>query len=353
MQLYHERQLGGLCGVHCLNNLLQGPYFGPGDLAEIGVRLDEQEKFLFLSQGAEGLDDATHVHQPYNVDSSADGGNFSIQVLTMALKRYRLELLPAKHPTACDLMDDPTKAAKAFLLEYRDHWFAVREVAECWWNLDSTRDAPTLVSPFYMSAWFGQLSEEGHSIFLVLGAELPTRSPHEDGRRDENLHDVFDLLGSEGQPKQRSDALAIQDQQPKMGTNTDGLVSTLRDMGFTDMQIRIAEVLSRTSMHEATELLVTNNVMAIERHDVVQVSEAIQRAITNLDRLDVGKVAVMEFVTLLHSKDARLNGLNFELLAEYLLTVLAKWEEKWPPEIVTAISVAMGPLVSGETLVSL
>merc|ERR1719326_2532235 len=51
--IYHERQLGALCGVHCVNNLLQGPRFGPGDLAEIGVRLDKKEQRL-LRKGSRG-----------------------------------------------------------------------------------------------------------------------------------------------------------------------------------------------------------------------------------------------------------------------------------------------------------
>ena len=41
MCVYHEKQLSALCGVHALNNLLQGPYFGAGDLAELGARLKE------------------------------------------------------------------------------------------------------------------------------------------------------------------------------------------------------------------------------------------------------------------------------------------------------------------------
>ena len=37
--LYHEKQLSSLCGVHALNNMLQGPYFGAGDLAQLALAL--------------------------------------------------------------------------------------------------------------------------------------------------------------------------------------------------------------------------------------------------------------------------------------------------------------------------
>eukprot|EP00439_Symbiodinium_sp_Y106_P072821 s751_g13.t1 len=123
--IYHERQLGGLCGVHCLNNLLQGPAFGPGDLAEIGVHLDQQERALVRSQSSQSQGGVGLEGQPYNVDSSADGGNFSIQVLTVALERYHLELVPSRHPDVKEKIQDPASATQAFLCQYHDHWLAV------------------------------------------------------------------------------------------------------------------------------------------------------------------------------------------------------------------------------------
>eukprot|EP00931_Biecheleriopsis_adriatica_P103266 TRINITY_DN78125_c0_g1_i1.p1 TRINITY_DN78125_c0_g1~~TRINITY_DN78125_c0_g1_i1.p1 ORF type:complete len:464 (+),score=122.67 TRINITY_DN78125_c0_g1_i1:75-1394(+) len=189
--IYHERQLGGLCGVHCLNNLLQGPYFGPGDLAEIGVQLDHQEQAL-VRQNSQG--DAPEA-KPYNVDSSADGGNFSIQVLSLALKRFKLELMSSRHPDAKQRMKDPASAAEAFLCQYRDHWFAIRQVADCWWNLNSTRKRPAMVGPFYLAAWLSQLGAEGYTIFLVMGAPPePAKPQSEEEHNLENFHDVFDLL---------------------------------------------------------------------------------------------------------------------------------------------------------------
>lgn len=71
--LYHEPQLSSLCGVHALNNLLQGPYFGAGDLAEVGARIDATEARLL--HGSEYTDrplSARHV--------DAYSGDFSIEV---------------------------------------------------------------------------------------------------------------------------------------------------------------------------------------------------------------------------------------------------------------------------------
>ena len=44
--IYHEKQVASLCGQHCLNNLLQGPYFTSFNLADIANELDTQERAL-------------------------------------------------------------------------------------------------------------------------------------------------------------------------------------------------------------------------------------------------------------------------------------------------------------------
>ena len=49
--LYHEKQESALCGQHCLNNLLQGPYFNAGSLADLAHELDAMEQRLMMSEG--------------------------------------------------------------------------------------------------------------------------------------------------------------------------------------------------------------------------------------------------------------------------------------------------------------
>ena len=46
--VYFEKQYNDrLCGLHCINSLLQGPYFDAVSLAEITQKLDELEKQLY------------------------------------------------------------------------------------------------------------------------------------------------------------------------------------------------------------------------------------------------------------------------------------------------------------------
>jgi len=183
--IYHERQLGALCGVHCVNNLLQGPRFGPGDLAEIGVRLDKKEQRLLRKgirgEGATGSGasprlDGEGSPSP-NFDGSADGGNFSIQVLSIALARAGLKLLPAEHPDGRELMvGDRAHAAGAFVVQRKNHWYTLRAIGPCWWDLDSTREQPKPLDEVGLSARLRRLATGGHSIFLVIG-DVPAPLP--------------------------------------------------------------------------------------------------------------------------------------------------------------------------------
>lgn len=70
-----------MCGVHCINSLLQGPYFDEVQMAQIAMALDEEEQRLFggVSADSKGLRKGQTSH---NV---AMDGNFSIQVLQKAL----------------------------------------------------------------------------------------------------------------------------------------------------------------------------------------------------------------------------------------------------------------------------
>lgn len=184
--IYHERQLGALCGVHCVNNLLQGPRFGPGDLAEIGVRLDKKERRLLGKNGRSSGSNGSRSASPGidgeasaspNFDGSADGGNFSIQVLSIALARAGLKLLPAEHPDGRELMvGSAAHAAGAFVVQRRGHWYALRAVGPCWWDLDSLLRRPKPLDEAALSARLGRLASGGHSIFLVIG-DLPAPLP--------------------------------------------------------------------------------------------------------------------------------------------------------------------------------
>ncbi|XP_009195462.2 ataxin-3-like protein [Papio anubis] len=75
--IFHEKQEGFLCAQHCLNNLLQGEYFSPVELASIAHQLDEEERMRMAEGGVTSEDYRAFLQQPSeNMD---DSGFFSIQ----------------------------------------------------------------------------------------------------------------------------------------------------------------------------------------------------------------------------------------------------------------------------------
>lgn len=72
--LYHEVQESKLCAVHCVNTVLQGPFFSEFDLAALASDLDRRERQMMLQAGGDFLSGPNESH---NV--SLDG-DFSIQV---------------------------------------------------------------------------------------------------------------------------------------------------------------------------------------------------------------------------------------------------------------------------------
>ena len=72
--LYHEVQESKLCAVHCVNTVLQGPFFSEIDLAALASDLDQTERQMMNQGGSSGdfmMEDSHNVSM---------GGDFSIQV---------------------------------------------------------------------------------------------------------------------------------------------------------------------------------------------------------------------------------------------------------------------------------
>ncbi|XP_076285908.1 ataxin-3 [Lasioglossum baleicum] len=100
--IFHEKQEGYLCAQHCLNALLQGPYFNAVDLASFGHELDKEERMRMAESGVDSEDYRLFLEQPSgNMD---DSGYFSVQVISRALKVLELELVPYNSTESAALM---------------------------------------------------------------------------------------------------------------------------------------------------------------------------------------------------------------------------------------------------------
>ncbi|KAH6798204.1 Josephin family protein [Perilla frutescens var. hirtella] len=166
--LYHEVQESKLCAVHCVNTVLQGPFFSEFDLAALASDLDRTERQMML--GA-----VTGDFLPEQSHNVSLDGDFSIQVLQKALEVWDLQVIPLESPVAEPAQIDPEKE-NAFICHLQDHWFCIRKVNGEWYNFDSLYPAPEHLSKFYLSAYLDSLKGFGWSIFLVRG-NFPKECP--------------------------------------------------------------------------------------------------------------------------------------------------------------------------------
>ncbi|KAK9499248.1 hypothetical protein O3M35_002318 [Rhynocoris fuscipes] len=170
--IFHEKQQGSLCAQHCLNALLQGPYFTPVDLATLAQRMDEEERMRMAESGVDSDDYQKFIQQPSgNMD---DSGYFSVQVISSALEVWGLELVPynSSEPLATEAQQQPENMV-AYICNYRDHWFTIRKLGHQWFNLNSLLSGPQLISTTYLAIFLAQLQQEGYSIFVVRGGLPP------------------------------------------------------------------------------------------------------------------------------------------------------------------------------------
>ncbi|PKI43395.1 hypothetical protein CRG98_036152 [Punica granatum] len=178
--LYHEVQESKLCAVHCVNTVLQGPFFSEFDLAALASDLDRRERQMMMEGVGGGGGGGGHVaaggdflsQDSHNV--SLDG-DFSIQVLQKALEVWDLQVIPLNSPAAEPAQFDPERE-NAFICHLQDHWFCIRKVNGEWYNFDSLYAAPQHLSRFYLSAYLDSLKGFGWSIFIVRG-NFPKECP--------------------------------------------------------------------------------------------------------------------------------------------------------------------------------
>mmetsp|Transcript_1841 Transcript_1841/g.2938 ORF Transcript_1841/g.2938 Transcript_1841/m.2938 type:complete len:300 (+) Transcript_1841:154-1053(+) len=245
--IYHEKQYGSMCGQHCLNNLLQGPYFQAEDLADIASELDKLEQALVPNEKIESS----------NID---DAGNFSVQVLATALEKSNDLMLDQDPKTLSKVLTSLSEADEcsenledvAFVCNLRAHWFAVRSIRGQVWNLNSLKRRPEKISLFYLSAFLGQLREEGYSIFVVDGVLPPPMTDISLGRREDWF--VFGVDDASIAPDPKRVSLHTQNSQE------DALLqSALIESMYDDEEPRPAQINEDDELQQALELSMRMN----------------------------------------------------------------------------------------------
>ena len=185
-KVYFERQGGDrLCGVHCLNSLLQGPIFTQADLNKFAAELDKEESSLLVSEQKNPqprsmtISSLSNRPQSHNVD---DTGNFSLGVLEKALKsKYNLVVEnAARRDIIQSISRDGFEAHDGFVIHLRDHWFSARAIPNPsypgvreWYFLDSLKNGPQPVTENDLWGTIQGLIQSGNNVFSISGGRLP------------------------------------------------------------------------------------------------------------------------------------------------------------------------------------
>lgn len=185
--VYHERQSGSMCAVHCLNALFQGPVVDEVKLSEIARDLDMREASLYLREPGEIVE----IRGSTNV--SVDG-NFSIQVILRAIEARGLKTVQIGKlneediPKENDPLDnDPKRCVHAFVCWLSHHWICIRKVHGYWFNMNSVNPAPQYLGYIGIGAFFDELKREGYFLYKVIG-KIPECDMREAYPDNETLH---------------------------------------------------------------------------------------------------------------------------------------------------------------------
>lgn len=158
--VYHEKQVGALCAVHAMNNLVQCRLFDEVQLASIAHELDAAESSWLEGSRLVGEEGSANVR--------ADGF-FSVQVIVTALQRVGLSCAPAGVAGA---IAEPDREV-GFILNRREHWFALRRIGIEWFDLNSMFAQPRHMSPTHLALFLREHADQGYSIFVCRGRYPP------------------------------------------------------------------------------------------------------------------------------------------------------------------------------------
>ena len=171
--IYFEKQgQDMLCGLHCINALLQGPSFDEVSLSQIAIQLDQEERQLLSGESASFFGESANV---------ANDGNYSIQVLSKALQQFgNIQTTPIG---SSSVGTRDMSSEQGFIAHKGNHWIAIRKVANVWYNLNSTNivpPGPQFISDFQLDAFLSSIANSGFTIYIVKaaqGQQLPLPNP--------------------------------------------------------------------------------------------------------------------------------------------------------------------------------
>ncbi|KAJ1608760.1 hypothetical protein OJ253_1785 [Cryptosporidium canis] len=169
--VYWEKQGNDrMCALHCLNSLLQGPYFDESLLSKVAYEIDDMERRL-LENNTTSIKTITDNSS----NNASYDGFFSIMVLQECLQRHGYSCIPAANPNVQEYVLYPSSCC-GYIINSSEHWISIRCVGGKWFNLDSLKAAPTQIDYFEVSAYLQEIMFSGKSVFVVQKIQNETDS---------------------------------------------------------------------------------------------------------------------------------------------------------------------------------
>lgn len=157
--VYWEKQGNDrMCGLHCINSILQGPYYTPENLAEIGKELDEQEsEFLKCHSNDLVRNNSTNV---------LEDGFINISVIIECLKRMNICLKNVSEEDLMKIVSNDHHQDIGYICNLEKHWFSIRKIYNNWYVLDSLKSNPLYIKDMKLKFYFNDIMKKYH-IFSV------------------------------------------------------------------------------------------------------------------------------------------------------------------------------------------
>eukprot|EP00931_Biecheleriopsis_adriatica_P091168 TRINITY_DN65067_c0_g1_i1.p1 TRINITY_DN65067_c0_g1~~TRINITY_DN65067_c0_g1_i1.p1 ORF type:complete len:328 (-),score=87.12 TRINITY_DN65067_c0_g1_i1:29-1012(-) len=154
--IYHEKQIPNLCGLHAVNNLLQGRYFERHEFDRVAQQLDNQERSMGLSL-------------PPGEGNYRPDGFYNVTVLEMTLQSRGFVM---QRVQSGDWKKDAEKHAgeEGFIFNKEEHWFCYRRIHEEWFLINSTQHRPVHFLARELGSAVNFAVQDGFGVFTVRGS---------------------------------------------------------------------------------------------------------------------------------------------------------------------------------------
>ncbi|GAW83644.1 ataxin-3 [Plasmodium gonderi] len=162
--VYWEKQGNDrMCGLHCINTILQGPHYSEDILATIGREIDEKEReFLKV-----GLNEGNNRNELIRNNSSnvLDDGFINISVLIECLKRKNILLKNTFEDDLKKIISSDHQDI-GYICNLEQHWFSIRKIHNTWYVLDSLKSGPLYIKDINLKYYFNDIIKKYH-VFSV------------------------------------------------------------------------------------------------------------------------------------------------------------------------------------------